>query len=255
MTRETAAPEDRCATRRTILVTGGSRGIGAAIVRRLAQDGHQIAIAYRQDHAAAEGVAASAAEIGAEVALFQSDMADPEQALALPDRVAARFGRLDALVGNAGVTDDGPLLTLDRSRAVAVLRTNLFGTIRVAGAALPFLRRAPAPAIVLVSSLGGIVGKEGQVPYAASKGGLIGLALWLGEVWGAEGIRVNAVAPGFIGTDMTAALEAAMTEPIVRASALKRFGRAEEVAEVVRFLLSPGYIQSTTIRVDGGFGR
>ena len=243
------------ASENTVLVTGASRGIGAAIALRLAADGYRLALSYRADTSAAEQVAARAREAGAEVALFQADAADPAQSLMLPDRVFQRWGRLDAVVANAGLAIDGPLLSLTPAQCAAVIRTNLSGTLRTVGAALPHLRRSTGAAIVLVSSLGGIAGNDGQVPYAASKGGLIGLCQWLGERLGAGGIRVNAVAPGFIATDMTHDLDPQRMAPIVQASGLRRIGEAEEVAHAVSFLLRPGYIQSTTLRIDGGFAR
>ena len=244
-----------CPSKETVLVTGASRGIGAAVALRLAADGYRLALSYRTDSVAAERVAGFARDAGAEVALFQADMADPSQALALPEKACAHFGSLDAVVANAGVTVDGPFVVLTPAQVATVLRTNLSGTIRVVCAALPHLRRSPAAAIVLVSSLGGIAGKEGQVPYTASKGGVIGLCQWLGDRLGPEGIRVNAVAPGFITTDMTTQLDPEQMAPVVQASALRRIGSAEEVACAVSFLLKPGYIQSTTLRIDGGFAR
>ncbi|WP_375411722.1 SDR family NAD(P)-dependent oxidoreductase [uncultured Bradyrhizobium sp.] len=242
-------------SQQTVLVTGASRGIGAAVILRLAADGCRLALSYRTDADAAQRIAASARDAGAEVALFQADIADPSQALTLPEQACAHFGSLDAVVANAGVTVDGPFVALTPAQVATVLRTNLSGTIRMVCAALPYLRRSRAAAIVLVSSLGGIAGKDGQVPYTASKGGVIGLCQWLGDRLGPEGIRVNAVAPGFIATDMTTQLDPEQMAPIIQASALRRVGSAEEVAHAVSFLLRPGYIQSTTLRIDGGFAR
>jgi len=240
---------------RITLVTGGSRGIGRAIARKLGAAGHHIALSYCVDQAAAEQTVATLSTEGVEAVAFAADLADPAQARALPGRVAERFGGLDVLINNAGMTADGPFLMLDQQCCAQVLQVNLFGAMRVTGAALPFIQASSRPAIVMVASLGGIAGKEGQVAYATSKGGLIGLALWLGAKCGAMGIPVNAVAPGFINTDMTAGLAPGATNHIVQGSALKRTGEAEEVARVVAFLTGAGYVQSTTIRVDGGFHR
>lgn len=240
---------------KTALVTGGTRGIGLAVAQRLAEAGWRLALAYRGDEAAAARVAGELTARGVPHALFQADLADPVQARSLPGRVAEQFGGLDALVANAGIVDDGVFLVMERERYERVLQTNLFSTMRLVGAALPLLRRGHEPAVVMLSSLGGVFGKEGQVAYATSKGGLIGFTQWLGHVCSASGIRVNAVAPGFIDTDMTRDLDARSTGHIVRGTALQRTGRAGEVAEAVEFLLQPGYIQSTTLRVDGGFNR
>jgi 3-oxoacyl-[acyl-carrier protein] reductase len=240
---------------RTVLVTGASRGIGLAVARRLAQAGHQLALHYRGDESAARDLAAEMSRGGVPHALLRADIADPAEAAALPGRVVERFGRLDALVNNAGITDDTVFMTMPRERYARVLQTNLFGTMRLTHAALPHLCKAEAPAIVMMSSLGGVVGKEGQVAYATSKGGLIGFTQWLAARYGHTGLRVNAVAPGFIETDMTRQLKPAMTRHILEGTALGRAGRAEEVAEAVFQLLQPGYVQATTLRVDGGFNR
>jgi 3-oxoacyl-[acyl-carrier protein] reductase len=240
---------------RTVLVTGGARGIGLAITRRLALAGHRVAISYRSDQAAAERLAAELSAQGVESGIFKVDLTDPAQARALPGQVFERFGALDALVNNAGMTDDVSFLTMEQARYHNVLRTNLFGAMHLTGAAIPYLMKASGPAIVMVASLGGVFGKEGQVAYATSKGALIGFTQWLGRKYSRAGIAVNAVAPGFIRTEMIADLEPKMVDPIVGGTALRRIGEAEEVAEVVHFLLAPGYIQSTTLRVDGGFNR
>ncbi len=240
---------------RTVLITGGTRGIGLAVARRLALSDYNLAISYRGGHAAAAALRddLSRQEIPHEI--FQSDIADRDDAGALPRRVFERFGGLDALVNNAGITDDGPFLGMESERYRRVLETNLFGTMRLTGAALPYLLKSPSPAIVIMTSLGGIVGKEGQVAYATSKGGLIGFTQWLGRRYGNRGLRVNAVAPGFIDTDMTSNLDSKMIDHVIQGTALRRVGDAAAVADTVNFLLAPGYIQSTTVRVDGGFNR
>lgn len=240
---------------KVVLVTGGARGIGRAITRRLARAGYRVAVSFRADHDAAAQLSEDLSAQGVAHEIFRADLSDPEQARALPRRVDARLGGLDALVSNAGITDDGPFINMQSERYRQVLRVNLFGAMRVAGAALPYLLQAAEPAVVMVASLGGVVGKEGQVAYTASKGGLIGFTQWLGREYSRAGLRVNAVAPGFIQTDMTAGLEPKMVEHILQGTALGRVGEAEEVAEAVHFLLQPGYLQSTTLRVDGGFNR
>lgn len=241
--------------RKTVLVTGGARGIGLAVTRKLALAGHRVAVSYRAGRQAAEAVRAELASAGADIGIFRADLADEQDARTLPDRVCERFGGLDVLVNNAGTTDDASFLTMERARYRTVLATNLSGTMLLTGAALPHLLRSAEPAIVIVASLGGVVGKEGQVAYATSKGALIGFTQWLARQYSGAGIAVNAVAPGFVRTEMTAGLEPRMVDHIVGGSALRRVGRAEEVADAVHFLLAPGYIQGTTLRVDGGFNR
>ncbi len=239
----------------TILITGASRGIGAAIAQHLATDDHQFALCYRSDKQAAENVAAKVEAKGARVETYQADLSDPQQALELPVRVAHELGGIDVLIANAGMTKDGPFLTLTPEQITSVIQTNLSGTLRLAGSCVPFLEQSEAGRIILLSSLGGIFGTDGQVPYSASKGGIIGMTQWLGELLGPKGIRVNAVAPGFIETDMTMQLNQDRIQPFLDFSALRRIGKPEEVADVVSFLLNPGYVNSTTIRCDGGFAR
>jgi len=242
---------------RTVLVTGGTRGIGLAIVQRCLRDGWNVAFTWRADEPRARLLEC---ELGANLApgrvrAYPLDLADDAAVQALPAQVAGDFGGLDALVNNAGLTDDGAFLTLARDRWQRVLGTNFRGTATLSLACLPLLQRAPAAALVIVASLAGIAGKEGQVAYATSKGALVGLTKWLGRQHGASGLRVNAVAPGFVRTDMVAGLEPAMYEHILQGTALHRMGEPAEVADAVAFLLEGGYLQATTLRVDGGFLR
>ncbi len=242
---------------RTILVTGGTRGIGLAIVQRCLRDGWRVAFTWRTDEPRARSLER---ELGTGLApgrirAYPLNLADDAAAQALPAQVAQDFGRLDGLVNNAGLTDDGAFLTLARERWQHVLATNFRGTATLSLACLPLLRRAPAPVLVIVASLAGLAGKEGQVAYATSKGALVGLTQWLGRQHGASGLRVNAIAPGFVRTDMVASLEPAMYEHILQGTALHRMGEPDEVADAVAFLLQGGYLQATTLRVDGGFLR
>lgn len=244
--------------RKTVLVTGGTRGIGRAIVTRLVADGWHAAFTYRTERAAAEGLCAeleAKAAPGQQIRAYHVDLADGEAVRALPAIVAGDFGRLDGLVNNAGLTDDGAFLAMEPARWQRVLSANFGGTTNLTLAAIPLLLESPEPAVVIVASLAGLTGKEGQVSYSASKGALIGLTQWLGRRFGPRGLRVNAVAPGFIRTEMVDALEPSMYEHILAATALKRMGEVEEVARSVAFLLAPGYLQGTTLRVDGGFKR
>ncbi len=242
---------------RTVLVTGGTRGIGRAIVQRCLRDGWNVAFTWRTDEPRARSLVG---ELGAgldpgRLRTYPLDLADDAAAQALAAQVAQDFGRLDALVNNAGLTDDGAFLTLGRERWQRVLATNFRGTATLCLACLPLLQRAPAASLVIVASLAGVTGKEGQVAYATSKGALIGLTKWLGRQHGASGLRVNAIAPGFVRTDMVAGLEPAMYEHILQGTALRRIGEPTEIADAVAFLLQGSYLQATTLRLDGGFLR
>lgn len=240
------------------LVSGGSRGIGRAILERLLDDGFNLAFTYRSGAALAQQVVQELQERAApdqQVQAYALDLADVDAVRALPGEVVADFGRLDALVNNAGQTDDGAFLAMTPERWEAVLAANLGGSANLCLAAVPHLLRGVSPAVVIVASLAGLSGKEGQVAYATSKGALVGLTQWLGRRYGARGLRVNAVAPGFIRTEMVETLSPDMYEHILQGTALHRMGDSSEVAEAVAFLLKPGYFQATTLRVDGGFKR
>lgn len=240
---------------KTVLVTGGTRGIGLAVSEHLACEGWRVAISYRSDIASAHQCMERFLSKAYDVALFQSDQQDPMEARSLPERVVTRWGRLDAMVCNAGTTDDGSFLSMNSSRYHSVLQTNLFGTMRIVAAGIPHLLQSDTRAIVILSSLAGISGKEGQVAYATSKGGLIGFTQLMGRRYGSQGLRINAVAPGFVRTDMVKTLDTSMYEHILQGTALGRMGEAQEVAAAVSFLLHPGYVQSTTLKLDGGFKR
>jgi 3-oxoacyl-[acyl-carrier protein] reductase len=241
-----------------VLVSGGTRGIGRAIVERLIDDRFDVAFTFRSDPARAAQVCEefrSRCATDQRVQAFQADLADQTAMRALPQQVVDTFGRLDALVNNAGLTDDGAFLAMTPERWERVLAANFCGTGTLCLAAIPHLLRQANPALVVVASLAGLSGKEGQVAYATSKGALVGLTQWLGRRFGSRGLRVNAVAPGFIRTEMVDALEPSMFEHILQGTALGRMGDAGEVADAVSFLLRPGYMQATTLRVDGGFKR
>lgn len=244
--------------RKTVLITGGTRGIGLAIVHRLIEEGWNVALTYRSNAAAAEELLANLKnKTGSEqqIKLYFADLADENALRSLPEKITTDFGRLDALVNNAGMTDDGAFLTMDSNRWERVLKANFSGTAHLCLAAIPILLRQKNPAIVVMASLAGLTGKEGQVAYATSKGALIGLTQWLGRRYGKEGLRINAVAPGFIHTEMVDVLEPKMYNHILAGTSLNRMGKVDEVASTVNFLLQPGYVQSTTLRLDGGFKR
>jgi 3-oxoacyl-[acyl-carrier protein] reductase len=236
------------------LITGATRGIGRAVARRLGSDGARVVLSYRSDDISAEATRADLMHDGIDCRLIRADITDPPQAAGLAAQAVAAFGRLDILVNNAGITHDGAFATMERQAYEQVIATNLTGTLRVTMAALPFLRQSGTGRIVMIASAAGITGKEGQVPYAASKGGIMGMTRLLARRLGAEGIRVNAVAPGFIETDMVRDLPESNYRHVLDNTSLGRMGTPEEVAGTVAFLVGPdsGYINGMTLRVDGG---
>lgn len=240
---------------KVVLVTGGSRGIGRAIVLAMARQGARVAFTYASRADAAAGTAVAAREAGAaDVACFACDMAAAGAVAALPQRVLERWGRLDVLVNNAGLTRDGPFALMPSAQWHEVLSVNLVNTVRLTEAALPFLEKSQG-AVVSVSSLAGRAGKEGQVPYSATKAGLVGMTRLIARACRGRGIRAAAVLPGFIDTDMIGALGPKAMEPTLHGSVRPRPGRPEEVAEICAFLAgqAANYLDGAVVPVDGGF--
>ncbi len=243
------------ATGRVALVTGGSRGIGRAIALRLAQDGIAVAVNYRGNAEAAAAIVAQIEAAGGRALALGGDVATSAGATKLVADTVAGLGRLDILVNNAGITRDNLTLRMSEEDWDAVLSTNLKGAFLCAKAALrPLLKARASGRIISISSVVGIVGNAGQANYAAAKAGLIGLTKSLAKEVASRGITVNAVAPGFINTDMTAGLGAELAEGALKAIPLGRFGEAEDIAEAVAFLASPAarYITGQVLSVDGG---
>lgn len=238
------------------LITGGTRGIGRAIALELVKQGVRVAVSYRKNRAAAEEALAEFFTSGGDVVALQSNLADPAEAESLVAGVIARFGRLDILINNAGITADGAFATMAAGDIEKVINTNLAGTIHLSLLAAPHLI-AGRGSILMVSSLASVGGKEGQVPYSASKGGLNALTRLLARRLGARGVRVNAVAPGFISTDMVKGLPESSYRHILRGTALGRIGEPEEVAGAAAFLVgaASSYISGMVLRIDGGFHR
>ncbi|MGK5533039.1 3-oxoacyl-[acyl-carrier-protein] reductase [Streptomyces sp. URMC 129] len=234
---------------RSVLVTGGNRGIGMAIARALADAGDKVAITYRTGEPPEE-----LTELGC--LPVKCDITDPEQVEQAYKEIEAAHGRVEVLVANAGITRDQLLLRMTEEDFTAVLDTNLTGTFRVVKAASRGMLRARSGRIVLISSVVGLLGSAGQANYAAAKAGLVGFARSIARELGSRGITCNVVAPGFVDTEMTRALGEERRAEIVSQVPLGRYAQAEEVAAVVRFLTSDeaAYITGAVIPVDGGLG-
>ncbi|GAA3721180.1 3-oxoacyl-[acyl-carrier protein] reductase [Spinactinospora alkalitolerans] len=229
---------------RSVLVTGGSRGIGLAIARELKAGGDDVAVTYRSGEPP-EGLFG-----------VQCDITDTAQVDAAFKQVEDEQGPVEVLVANAGITKDQLLALMSEDDFSSVLDTNLTGSFRVAKRAVRGMMRKRTGRIVLISSVVGLLGSGGQANYAASKAGLVGFARSLARELGSRNITVNVVAPGFIETDMTAALPEERQAEIKKNVPLGRYGSTEEIAKTVRFLAGDGaaYITGAVIPVDGGLG-
>jgi 3-oxoacyl-[acyl-carrier protein] reductase len=235
------------------LVTGASRGIGRAIALRLAADGARVGLNYQSNTVLAQETADAIQAAGGEAQLFPANVAERAAVDAMVAGVVKHWGRLDILVNNAGITRDGLLLRMGEDDWDAVLDTNLRGAFLCAKAAVrPMLRSGGR--IINISSVVGQTGNAGQTNYAAAKAGLIGFTMALAREVASRNVTVNAVAPGYITTDMTAQIKPEYTERLLQMIPLARLGKPEEVADLVAFLASDraAYITGQTIRVDGG---
>lgn len=232
------------------IVTGGSRGIGAAIVRRLASEGADIALIYAGSTEAADSLCAEVAEnYGVKALAYQCNVADFDAAKETMAAIKKDFGTVHILVNNAGITRDGLIAMMKESAFDEVISVNLKGAFNMIRHCTPLFIRNHSGAIINISSVTGIMGNAGQANYAASKAGLIGLTKSVARELAPKGITCNAVAPGFIDTDMTKDLH---DSPLAATIPLGRMGEPHEVADAVVFLARARYITGETIKVDGG---
>jgi len=238
---------------KVVLITGGSRGIGAAIARRFAAVGSRVAIGYRSGNAAAEAVLLSVADLGAEGLGVQGDIADAEAARDLVAKTVARFGQLDVLVNCAGIAPYRPFEAVDAAFVDAMFATNVRGTVLVTQAALPHLP-SPGGRIINFSSAMATRPVPTSSIYAASKAAIATLSHALSKEFGPRGITVNTVAPGVIKTEMTTDVLTQRGDAIVAQTPLGRIGQPDDIAGLVLFLASPeaGWITGRTIIADGG---
>ena len=241
-------------TGKVALVTGASRGIGRAIALKLAAEGAAVVINYHGSMEKAKEVKAEIESDGGIAEIMQCNVADYQATEAMIRKVTDDFGRLDILVNNAGITRDGLLMKMSEEDYDTVLDTNLKGTFHCIRFAARQMLRQRGGRIINLSSVSGILGNAGQANYSASKAGVIGLTKSAARELASRGITVNAVAPGFIETEMTAVLTKKVRESAVAQIPMGAFGTAEDVAEAVAFLASDSarYITGQTIHVDGG---
>lgn len=232
------------------VITGGSRGIGKAIAYKLASMGANIAVIYAGNKAAAEMVCEKCREEnGIEAKAYQCDVADFSAVKDAVEKIKADFGTVHILINNAGITKDGLLARMKEADYDAVLDTNLKGAFHMIRHCVGLFLRSREGCIINISSVAGLMGNAGQCNYAASKAGLIGLTKSVAKELAPKGIRCNAIAPGFIATDMT---DGQKENPLLEKIPLGRMGEAEDVAEAAAYLITAKYVTGEVLRVDGG---
>ncbi len=236
------------------LITGATRGIGRQIAITLANSGFDIVVNYRKENAELEETKKQIEETGRECLAVQGDVSNYEDCERFIKEAIEEFGKVDVLVNNAGITKDNLLMRMKKEDFDDVLNVNLVGTFNVTKNVIPYMMKARKGRIINISSVVGVAGNAGQTNYSASKAGIIGFTKSLAKEVASRNILVNAVAPGFIETNMTDVLKDEIKENIAKSIPLKRMGNAEDVANVVKFLASEesSYITGQVINVDGG---
>ncbi|MCI8383671.1 MAG: 3-oxoacyl-[acyl-carrier-protein] reductase [Clostridia bacterium] len=236
------------------LVTGATRGIGRQIAITLAQEGYDIALNYRKENEELEMVRKEIEENNVKCLLVKGDVSCFEECETLVGKVIETFGKIDVLVNNAGITKDMLLMRMKKEDFEQVIDVNLIGTFNVTKHVIAFMLKARTGRIINISSVVGVSGNAGQTNYSASKAGIIGFTKSLAKEVASRGILVNAVAPGFIETNMTDVLKEEVKEEIAKSIPLKRMGTSKDVANVVKFLASEdsSYLTGQVLQVDGG---
>lgn len=241
-------------SRKVALVTGASKGIGKAISIRLAQSNIDILINYNRDLKGAEETKEECEKFGVEAKIIQGDMSKEEDVDFVFKEIMNQFGKIDILVNNAGITRDGLLISMKEENFREVIEVNLFSAFHTMKQASRIMAKKRFGRIINISSIVGIRGNAGQLNYSASKAGIIGMTKSLAKEMAARNINVNAIAPGFIETDMTLKLDAKTKDKILEDIPLKQFGKPEDIANLVNFLASKeaDYITGQVISIDGG---
>lgn len=236
------------------LITGATRGIGKEIAITLAKEGYDIAINYRTENEDVINTKKEIESLNVRCFMVQGDVSNFENCENFINKIIEEYGKIDVLVNNAGITKDNLFLRMKEEEFKSVIDVNLIGTFNVTKNVIPYMIKAKSGRIINISSVVGVSGNAGQTNYSASKAGIIGFTKSLAKEVGSRNVLVNAVAPGFIDTSMTAVLKDDVKEDIAKQIPLKRMGKVEDVARVVKFLASEdsSYITGQVIHVDGG---
>lgn len=236
------------------LITGSAKGIGKAIALRLAKDNYNIAVNYNGSKELAKETANECIALGVDSIVVKADVSDNQEVKSMIDEIMDKYGRIDCLVNNSGITKDNLILRMKEEDFDSVIAINLKGTYNTIKYVSPIMLKQRFGNIINISSVAGIIGNIGQVNYAASKSGVIGITKTIAKELAPRGIRCNAVAPGFIETDMTSVLSTDVLEKIMNSIPLQKAGKPSDVANAVSFLASDesSYITGQVIKVDGG---